>query len=212
MLVGYQKQTPSSYRSVAAYLNGYIDSFSSMFCPSSPTKYPFAQQAWEAADAWNNPSPNTAVEDPLFGNYCLYWNYTGYLAEFNRPFIGPKSAQDSRQSKLLISDYLGYGHWRNELAYGTREAFGSCDKFAPGSVTPGTPVSCDFWSRQNADGQVTLESIDITIRAGYIDGHVESLTPSEMTLMKISLRQDGSIPYPDVASPGGLFYIPRNSW
>jgi competence protein ComGC len=213
MLVGFQNQTPSSFRSVAAYLSGYTGSFSTMFCPSSPTKYSFAQQAWEAADAWDNPSPNTAAEDPLFGNYCLYWNYTGYLAESKRPFIGPKSAGgDRRQSKLLISDYFGYGHWRNELAYGTREAFGSCEKFSPSSITPGTPVSCDFWSRQNIDDSVTAKSIDISIRAGYMDGHVESLTPSELMPLKISIRQDGTVPYPDAASPGGIFYIPRNSW
>ncbi|MEN6309481.1 MAG: prepilin-type N-terminal cleavage/methylation domain-containing protein [Anaerohalosphaeraceae bacterium] len=210
VLAGFQKQTPSSYRSVAAYLKNYIDSSSTMFCPSSPAKYPFAQQAWEAGDAWDNPTPNTAVEDPLFGNYCLYWNYVGYLAEYKRPFIGPQSAGgDRRQSKLLISDYFGYGHWRNELAYGTREAFGSCEKIPSASITPGTPVSCDFWSRQNSDGQLTPAAIEIQIRAGYTDGHVESLSVSGMTLMKISIRPDGTIPYPDAISPGGTFYIPR---
>ncbi|HML75661.1 MAG TPA: prepilin-type N-terminal cleavage/methylation domain-containing protein [Anaerohalosphaeraceae bacterium] len=210
VLAGFQKQTPSSYRSVAAYLKDYIDSPSTMFCPSSPAQYAFAQQAWEAGDAWDNPAPNTAIEDPLFGNYCLYWNYVGYLAEYKRPFIGPKSAGgDRRQSQLLISDYFGYGHWRNELAYGTREAFGSCEKIPSASVTPGTPVSCDFWSRQNSDGQLTPAAIDIQIRAGYADGHVESLSVSGMTLMKISIRPDGTIPYPDAISPGGTFYIPR---
>lgn len=212
VLAGFQRQTPSTYRSVSEYLRSYIESSSTMFCPSAPSKYPFAQEAWDAGDTWVHPNSNTAAEDPLFGNYCLYWNYIGYLEESERPFVGPRSVNQSRhESKLLISDYFGYGHWRNELAYNSRQAYGSCEKFDNCSVTPGTSVSCDFWSRYNRAGDITLDSIKINLNAGFIDGHIETYTPADVKSMKISIEPDGSIPYPDNISPGGIFYIPKKN-
>ena len=212
VLAGFKNQTPATHRSVSEYLRSYIESASTMFCPSSPSIYPFAKDAWDAGDKWNNPDSNTAVEDPLFGNYCLYWNYIGYLEETGHPFVGPRSMnQRHNESKLLISDYFGYGHWRNELAYNSREAFGSCEKFEKKSITPGTAVSCDFWSIFNQSGDMTPNSINIKLSAGFVDGHVETYTSDDVTGMKISITPDGSKPYPDAISPGGTFYIPRNN-
>lgn len=211
VLAGFKKQTPSTHRSVSEYLRSYVESSSTMFCPSSPSKYPFAKEAWDAGDKWDNPESNTAVEDPLFGTYCLYWNYIGYLEETGRPFIGPRSNNQRRyESKLLISDYFGYGHWRNELEYNSRQAFGSCEPFPRKSVTPGTSVSCDFWSLLNQSEDITPESINVKLSAGFVDGHVETYTPSDVTGMKISIKPDGSAPYPDHISSGGIFYIPKN--
>lgn len=210
ILAGFRKQTPTTYRSVSEYLKDYIESSSTMFCQSSPSKYQYAQEAWDAGDKWDNPMTSTAAEDPLFGTYCLYWNYIGYLADTGRPFVGPQStSQQSYESKLLISDYFGYGHWRNELAYGTREAYGSCEKFNSVSVTPGTSVSCDFWSQHNRTGDLSLDSIAINLSAGFVDGRVETYTPADVKSMKISIKPDGTLPYPDHVSPGGTFYIPR---
>lgn len=210
VLAGFKKQTPTTHRSVSEYLRNYIESSSTMFCPSSPSKYPFAKEAWEAGDRWDNPRTDTAAEDPLFGTYCLYWNYIGYLEETGRPFVGPRSiSRRRRESKLLISDYFGYGHWRNELAYGTREAYGSCEKFSRASVTPGTSVSCDFWSQRRSAEVLSPNSIVISLRAGYTDGHVKTYTPADVTSVKTSIKPDGSLPYPDHVSPGGTFYIPR---
>lgn len=210
VLIGFRKQTPTTYRSVSEYLKGYIESFSTVFCPAAPSKYTFAEEAWEAGDTWDNPVTTTAVEDPLFGNYCLYWNYIGYLEETGLPFVGPQSSSpQSYESKLLITDYFGYGHWRNELAYDTREAYGSCEKFNNVSVTPGTSVSCDFWSKLNSAGDLPLDSIAVNPGAGFIDGHVETYTPADVKSLKISIKPDGTLPYPDHISPGGTFYIPR---
>lgn len=210
VLTGFQKRSPTINRSVSQYLKDYIDTASTMFCPSAPSRYEFAKEAWAAGDAWDNPCPDTGIEDPLFGNYCLYWNYVGYLEEKNRPFIGPRSlAPRKSESSLLISDYFGCGHWRNELTYGTRNAYGSCEKMTNADITAGTSVACDFWSLLNPDNQVPLDAVNLTFNAGYIDGHVEKCSPRDVTVMKVSMTPDGRVPYPDEIGPAGTIFIPR---
>ena len=212
VLTGFQKRSPTFYRSVSQYLNDYIEKGTTMFCPGAPSKYKFAQEAWAAGDTWDNPNPDTGIEDPLFGNYCLYWNYVGYLEEKRRPFIGPRSATGGRmESKLLISDYLGYGHWRNELTYNSRNAYGSCEKIPKAEVTQGTSVACDFWSLLNSEGNIPRESLTLTLNAGYVDGHVEKFTPGDTVPMKVSMTPEGLIPYPDNIGPAGTIYIPRDN-
>lgn len=212
VLAGFQKRSPAYHRSVSEYLRGYIETASTMFCPSAPSRYEYADQMWAAGDAWDNPSPDTGIEDPLFGNYCLYWNYVGYLAEKNKPFIGPRSTtQRELESKLMISDYFGYGHWRNELTYGSRNAYGSCEKMSRAGITTGTSVACDFWSVLNSNGDILPQSIDLSLRAGFVDGHVEKYTPADTTILKVSMTPDGQIPYPDNVGPAGTLYIPQNS-
>lgn len=213
VLTGFQKRSPTIYRSVSQYLRPYLESAPTLFCPSSPTKYDYMNEAWLAGDAWDNPDPGTALEDSLFGNYCLYWNYIGYLEDKGVPFIGPRSSSGRNgESKLLISDYFGYGHWRNELTYGSRQAWGSCEKLPSAGITVGTSVACDFWSCYSFDQQIPLEAINTKLSAGYVDGHVESYNPADTIIMKISIKPDGTAPYPDNISPGGIFYLPRNSW
>jgi prepilin-type N-terminal cleavage/methylation domain-containing protein len=212
VLTGFQKRSPTIYRSVSQYMGGYIEKASTVFCPSAPSKYKFAQQAWDAGDAWDNPQPDTSINDPLFGNYCLYWNYIGYLEDSNRPFRGPHSTtRREMESSLLISDYFGYGHWRNELVYGSRSAYGSCEKIADGKITDGTSVACDFWSLFNPENQIPIDSLCLTFHAGYTDGHVEKFTPSDTIPMKISMTPDGGTPYPDDIGPAGTIYIPRDN-
>ena len=211
VLTGFQERSPTVYRSVSQYLQNYIESASTMFCPGAPSEYEYAEAAWVAGDDWDNPNPDTGVSDPLFGNYCLYWNYVGYLEEKEIPFLGPhSSSQGKKNSSLLISDYFGYGHWRNELTYGSRGAYGSCEKMPRGDITVGTSVACDFWSLFNPGDQAPVGSLSMVFRAGYIDGHVEAFTPSDVTVMKVSMTADGWVPYPDDIGPAGTIYIPRN--
>ncbi len=212
VLTGFQKRSPYHFRSVGAYLAGYVDTGKTMFCPSAPRAYPYGEDAWLAGEAWDNPSPDTGLQDPVYGTYCLYWNYRGYLVESGRAFVGPTTAAGGReQSRLMITDYFGYGYWRNELTYGTRDAFASCEKFEGASITTGTAVSCDYWSRP-----VDLESaepgaISVRLRAGYTDGHVESYGPADVTGLKVSITPDGLTPYPDDLGPGGTIYLPRQA-
>lgn len=212
VLTGFQRRSPTTYRSVSQYLGDYIETASTLFCPCAPSTYEYAQAAWEAGDDWDHPSPDTATEDPLFGNYCLYWNYVGYLEEKQRPFIGPRSTAGRRgESKLLISDYFGYGHWRNELVYGSRNAYGSCEKISDeADITDGTSVACDFWSLFDPVNQISVESLALSFNAGYVDGHVEKFTPLDVTAMKVSMTPDGQVPYPNDIGPAGTIYIPRN--
>jgi prepilin-type N-terminal cleavage/methylation domain-containing protein len=210
VLTGFQNRSPFHRRSVSEYLREYIPTAKTIFCASAPRTYQFLEDSWLAGDAWDNPSPDTGYEDPVFGTYCLYWNYRGYLVEKQAPFAGPERSFGARgQSTLLMSDYFGFGHWRNELTYGTRNAFGSCEKFGGASITAGTPVSSDYWSRVEAGGTAERQCLAIVLRAGYTDGHVEKYSGGETRVLKIAISQDGGVPYPDSVSPGGDIYLPR---
>ena len=120
----------------------------------------------------------------------------------NYPFVGPfKIPAGGWQSKLLVSDYFGYDHWRSP------DCFGSCEKLPKAEVVPETWLLSSYWSHQ-PDSE-TEPVIDVKLQAGYTDGHVGEWKPSEGIIMKVSLTCDGSVPYPDGVGPG-MFYLPRN--
>jgi len=197
------------HRSVSAYLRSYIKDAGIMFCPNAPTKYKYLAQAWPAGDNWDNPQ-TPCPADPVVGTYCFYWNYKGYIAGAKKPFTGPETAAGGfGQSRLLISDYFGYGHWRNKTTYGTSHAYGSCEKFKGAYVTRGTAVSSDFWSLPGLQDDNELNGLDIKLHAGYTDGHVESYSPSRTVGMSVSITADGCTPYPSEIGPG-VFYLPRD--
>jgi type II secretory pathway pseudopilin PulG len=207
-LTGLEAPDLRKYRSVSAYLRGYIDDARAMFCPNAPKQYKYLQESWEAGDDWNNPdTPHD--RDPVMGNYCFYWNYVGFIEGSSEVFKGPQDMSGGNgQSKLLVSDYFGYGHWRNRLAYGNCKAYGSCEKFKSAGVTPGTSVSSDFWSYPEADGDESLDTIEVDLHAGFTDGHIETYTPAETIPMQVSITPDGGTPYPSQMGPG-TFYLPQ---
>lgn len=213
LLTGFADCGPVEHRSVAEYLNAYLQDARSLFCPNAPREYDYLEDVWRAGDDWNHPGPETdGRSDPVFGSFCLMWSYNGYLVERDRPFRGPKTlAGGPGRSKLLMCDYFGYGHWRNRLAYGTRNAYGSCERLKNAAVTPGTPVSSDFWSLLDRDGSTALSDVRIKLRAAYTDGHVETYSPGEVLTMKASMTYDGTTPYPSAIEPGGDFFIPANA-
>ena len=201
MMIGYRKRSPRLHRSMSAYLHSYITDASILFCHNAPRKYKYFQHAWDAGDDWDNPETSPR-QDPLYGTYCFYWNYIGYLGGRKGIFIGPASLSGGRgESKLLVSDYFGYDHWRSPKAYG------SCERFKGASVTEGTWVSSAYWSR---NGDVGLGMPAIKLYAGYTDEHVESFTASEVVKMRVSVTSDGTVPYPDGIGPG-VFYLPKNA-
>ncbi len=211
VLTGFQKRSPYHRRSVSEYLREYIPTAKTMFCASAPRAYEYLEDSWLAGDAWDNPSPDTGLEDPVYGTYCFYWGYRGYLAEKGAPFVGPaRSFGERGQSTLLISDYFGYGHWRNELTYGTRSAFGSCERFNGASITAGTPVSSEYWSRVTSDDPPERRTVRIVLHAGYTDGHVEKYSAEQTRVLKVAMTPDGSVPYPDNVGPAGDIYLPIN--
>ena len=202
MLIGYEGLSPGAHRSMAAYLSGYIDNGGIAFCPSAPTKYKYLQEAWDAGDDWVNPDTGPDP-DPMFGTYCFYWNYVGYLEEEGSLFVGPKGpAGGGSQGSVVVSDYLGYDHWRS------RYSFGSCEMLPRGGITDGTDVSSAYWSQADSRGTAGLESLAVELHAGYLDGHVARYSPPDVVPMRVSLSSDGRTPYPAGVGPG-VFYLPQ---
>jgi len=199
-LTGNRRRSPQIHRAMSEYLRRYITDASIMFCPNAPQKYEYLQQAWEAGDNWDN--PKTAFPaDPVGGSYCFYWNYRGFLGGRRVVFRGPQGPASSRRySKLLVSDYFGYDHWRNP------GSFGSCEPFDGAGITPETWLLSSYWSRRSA----IEDSPEIKLKAGYTDGHVETYSASDVVPMKVSITADGTVPYPDGVGPG-IFYLPRNA-
>lgn len=202
MMTACRPRNSKVHRSMSEYLRSYIESTRMMYCPNAPGKYKYLEAAWASGETWDIPETEP-LEDPVYGTYCFYWNYLGILADKDSLFRGPQRLSDGRgRSKLLVSDYFGYDHWRS------RGAYGSCERFRSASITPGTQVSSAYWSRQKA-GNVSLKALTVKLHAGYMDEHVESYSTSEVATMKVSQTSDGSIPYPSGIGAGD-FYLPRN--
>ena len=212
-ITAYRECFPGEHRSMAEYLRSYISDASVMFCPNAPRKYAYLQESWDAGDDWINPemlsTPSNKPKDMVSGTYCFYWNYIGNLGPSRGIFKGPWSPSGGRRrSKLLVSDYFGFGHRRNNDAYGDFRAYGGCEKFAGAGITEGSPASSAFWSRLESDG-ISLDTIEIRLHAGYADGHVECYRASQVVPMRVSTTSDGSSTYLSGDGPGDI-YIPRN--
>ena len=209
MMTACSRRPRAEHRSISAYLHSYIKNASVMFSPSAPVQYEYLQQAWDAGDDWNNPESSYST-DSVYGTYCFYWNYVGFLGNNKHPFIGPRTFEGSPdENKLLVSDYFGFGHWRNQNIYGSNEAYGSSKKFNWGGITPGTEASSAFWSSQAYGGSSNFNILNIKLHAGYTDGHVEYYSPEGVVPMKVSFASDGRVPYPYSSSTDpGIFYLP----
>ena len=201
MLTGYRARNLHLHRSVSAYLHSYIKTADTLYCPNAPQEYKYLQQAWDDGDSWDNPE-TPPVGDPVSGTYCFYWNYTGYLEDRDFLFQGPQNTIGGRsQSKLLVSDYSGYDHWRS------RNSYSSCEKFAGASITEGTQLSSAYWSREDLDGSNAPE---IKLQAGYTDGHIETFSSLDTIIMKVILIPETGEPYPEDIAPGN-FHLPLNA-
>jgi len=200
-LTGIEALSPQKHRAMSEYLGSYISDADTMFCPNAPRKYKYFQQAWDAGDEWDNPE-TAPTRDPVSGAYCFWWNYVGFLGGRRGVFRGPEGPSvRRRQSKLLVSCYFGYGHWRS------RNAFGSCERFKGARVTRETYVASAYWSRGGSAGS---DMPEVKLYAGYTDGHVERCSATEAIAMKVSKTSDGTVPYPDGIGPG-VFYLPKNA-
>jgi len=200
-LTGNTHRSPGIHRAMSEYLRSYITDARTMYCPNAPQRYKYLQQAWEAGDAWDYPEDESFSTDPVGGTYCFYWNYTGYIGGRKVVFRGPQGpASGGRYSKLLVTDYFGYDHWRSPWSHG------SCEQFAGAEINPETWLLSAYWFRE---GDIE-DAPEIKLRAGYTDGHVETYSPSDTVPMKVSITSDGTTPYPDGMGPG-IFFLPRNA-
>jgi prepilin-type N-terminal cleavage/methylation domain-containing protein len=201
MLTGYRARNRHLHRSMSAYLLSYVKNAKTLYCPNAPQEYKYLQEAWDAGDAWDNPE-TPPVGDPVSGTYCFYWNYTGYIEDKDFLFRGPRNTIGGRtQSKLLVSDYSGYDHWRS------RNSFSSCETFAGASITEGTLLSSAYWSREDPDA---LTAPEIKLQAGYTDGHVETFSSLDSIIMRVILIPETGEPYPEDIAPGN-FHLPLNA-
>lgn len=206
MMTACQPRPFLAHRSMSFYLHTDIEDARIMSCPSVPRKHPYIQEAWDDGDSWNNPETKFPL-DPVYGSYCFYWNYVGHVGHEEPPFRGPRSTLDGgRRSKLLVTDYFGHDHHRSP------GAFGSCEQLKGASITPGSEVSSAYWSLAGSNDSAGLGTLNVKLRAGYVDGHVGTFKPSEAVPMKVSITPDGSIPYTMGVGLGpGDFYLPRNA-
>jgi prepilin-type N-terminal cleavage/methylation domain-containing protein len=209
VLIGFEKRSPQVNRSVSGYLFDYIASASAMACRNAPRTYPYLRQAWEAGDAWDCPLPGTRIQDPLYGNYCLYWNYTGYLPQSGNLFRGPSGpAAGASQRGLLVSDYLCLGCSRHPTAAISCEKLPNAEK--TDYIGARTTYVMDVWvmdfgwdgSPYDSDGFPRIQ-----LQAAYADGHVRTYFPSDTERMQVSITSDGYQPYTSMTGPGD-FFIP----
>jgi len=201
-LTGNKQRSPQIHRSMSAYLQVYIPDAETMFCPNAPRRYKYLDEMWAAGDDWDNPDTPVAA-DPVTGTYCFWWNYIGYLAEGPRLFYGPRTpAASGRQSKLLMTDYFGYDHYRSA------GHFGSCEKLPGGDVVPETWLLSSYWF---AAGDPNSGMPDLKLRAAYTDGHVETYSASEVVPMRVSKTAVGAPPFPNGGASPGIFYLPENA-
>jgi len=201
MLTARLSRSPRFHRSMSAYLWPYIKDAEMMYCPNAPRRYDYLQDAWNAGDEWDNPD-TPSVGDQVKGTFCFYWNYTGYLEDRDYLFKGPQSSVSGwGQSKLLVSDYFGYGHIRS------RNSYSSCKKFEGVSITEGSLFSCSYWSREGIAGS---DVPDIKLHAGYIDGHVENFSSLDTLTMKVIKIPETGEPFSDDIGPGS-FFLPGNA-
>jgi len=199
-MTGDQARSPQVHRSMSAYLNSYLPDAEVMSCPSAPKQHQYLQAAWDAGDDWDCPDTDVPA-DPFGGTYCFYWNYTGYLSDTAR-FRGPTGpASMGRHSQLLVSDYFGYNYWRSP------NAFGSCEKFSGADAVPETYLLSSYWSRESDDPD--NDKPEVTLRAAYTDGHVETYSSDDVVPMRVSMRADGGPP--PYADGPGIIFIPKTA-
>jgi len=203
-----QPRLTMKHSSVASYLDGYVHDPKRLYCPSAPYPNSNWQEAWEAGDLWDDPDTPRAT-DPMFGSYCLYWNYIGHLEGSDAPFRGPTTLYGGPgQSDLLVSDYFGYD------GEGNRTRYGSCEKGPRAEIVDVNGLQSSYWSYpDNGAGTGVPPELNMRLHAGYMDGHVGSYRPHETRVMDVSESADGSEPYfPFDQRHPGQFFLPERAF
>ena len=200
------KDAPVENRSVGAYLNSYIDDVGIVHCPHAPGKSKKFEKMWQegedfcfeqTSDGWEE------VDYRVTGTYCFWWNYEGDVD--GRTFRGPEKQSDgARQSRLLISDFFSYGHWRGNYRITSKS---STDK--------SSYVSCERMPgarKDREDQELQIHPLiwaldkprvpEVKLYAGYSDGSV--LSYNCLDAVKLKVIDDGSGGF-------GEYYLPRDA-
>lgn len=205
MLKACQPRAAGYRCSLAGYLGDYLAKAETLSCPSNPRPYPYLQEAWRAREQWDNPDTDF-TDDSLAGNFCFFWNYVGHLTEQKRPFRGPETDYGRPAcSRLLVSDYFGFNHWRSP------DAFGSCEPLPRAEITADTDEAPPYWFSM-PQGVPDPTSVHVKLQAGFTDGHVEAFRPSETAVLEVAEALDGTTPALSGFGLGaGQFFIPRQA-
>lgn len=200
MLVSVSRPSHRKHRAVSEYLAGFVEDFSIMYCPSSPEKPADLKDLWQAGDRWDNPQ-TPEKEDIFVGSYCFYWNYTGYV-EGRKPFKGPGNIEDrGNNSHVMVSDYFGYDHRLYPQTYT------SCERFEKANKSTQTSKFPSLWSSGTMDQKADMQTFNLSLNAGFTDGHVETYGPENAVIMQASWNEQGTEPWPEGMGPGE-FYLP----
>lgn len=205
MMKACQPRAAGYQCSMASYLRAYLPRAVVLSCPGSPRPYPYLEDFWRAGEQWDNPD-TSFTDDSVLGSFCFYWNYVGHLSDQKRPFRGPQTDYGRAGcSRLLISDYFGFNHWRSP------EAFGSCERLAHAEVTAETHEAAAHWSHK-PQGRPDRARLHLKLRAGFVDGHVEAYRPGETATFEVAEALDGTTPaFSGLGLGAGQFYIPRSA-
>jgi len=213
-LVGPEKRTPVVYRSMSAYLRGYIDDADVFSCPSATSECGYLQQMWDAGEDWDNPATTTSTREVMTGSFCYFWNYEGLLdPATKRMFRGPWGPASGRGfSQLLACDHLGYGNgWDIHPSY----AYASCEPF-DGAIVGDKADVARWISATPGSGKVPPDAEGlpkVTLKAVFADTHVERYHSSDVMPMWVIVRRSDLTPYKIDGTPGtpGLFFLPRQA-
>lgn len=202
MMAACQARSSQVHRSMSAYLRDYFLNADVLTCPSAPSRTDRLQEAWDAGDHWDNPDSSYDA-DLLFGSYNFLWNYLAFESETHTVYHGARTQAGRRQSKILVTDYFGYDH------YSSPGAFSSCEYIKLSGIASGTEVSSDFWTIEGS-GNSMSQFDRIKLKAGYVDGSVLFYHPTETQSLEVSIKADGSEPYPSgLGLSPGYFFIPQ---
>ncbi len=201
-LAGSDLRTPGLHRSVSHYLRPYLTKPQVLVCPSIPDPYDYLERSWQAGDAWDNPE-TPIIPDSVGGSLCLYWNYVGLVGDQNRLWHGPTGPQGGRRtSRLLISHYLGFNHWRSP------GRLISCEKLPRAEVVSQTLLLSSLWSAPTEPGG-TLPALSLT--GTFTDEHVETFSTTDLVPMRVIKDRANAIPYSDDEPGPGIVYLPRDA-
>ena len=200
-MINYEFTGP---RSIAHYLENYIDDAEIMYCPSAPGEFKYIQDAWEAGNSWDNPD-TMRINDPLFGTYSFWWNYRGWLSEKRRIFMGPKSSFGGRDESKLVASCT-FATTPNPYNINDYGDFISCEQFKQTGKTPVNSVASPMWNRLGSSN-ISRRQLNIKLNAGYTDGHVGQFNGAATTDLKISMSPNGGFPY-FPSNLRGSFFVP----
>ncbi len=218
-MVGPKLKIDAPYRAMSTYLGEYVPNVDILHCPSAPYKFDNIQEMWNAGEEWRDSTGSLATYS---NTYCFYWNYLGIVdnnkeleipVEPYRKFLGPWGpASTGKYSKLVVSDFYGYGQGINVPEPGS---YSSCEKFNGSIPSEHHDTHPPRWIQRLSDNsEFPVPPPDIRLRAAFTDEHIETYGSSEVVPMWVIKKVSPSLEPWEVADndrSAGIFYIPRTA-